>query len=266
MNIIKLEATVDRKYIEQHNMIERYLLGQLNEEQAAAFEDRFTFDSALRDEIDATEKLMHGIRQTSAAEPNADTATETHHTDNITVLPNPPARALTGTSTFNRYRLPLALAANLVLGISTVYFYQQSRSVTPPALDSGQLNPPALYLETSRSAAQNAPNISVGRGWLTLVIDNPLQQPTQQIHREYRLQVRNHYNGVVLESAAFAPSPDHPWIEWLIPRNQLMPGTYQLALINTQASEPTPSTQFRFVITATDRGAKSNSQPSERQQ
>lgn len=53
---------MDRSYIARHDVIERYLLGKLSEEEAAAFEDRFVFDKELLDEIELTEQMINGLR------------------------------------------------------------------------------------------------------------------------------------------------------------------------------------------------------------
>jgi len=66
---------MDRAYIEKHNVIERYLLGELSEEEAEAFEDRFVFDQELRDEIDVAEKMIGGLRR-QEVEPQAAVAGE----------------------------------------------------------------------------------------------------------------------------------------------------------------------------------------------
>ena len=41
------DKAMSRDYIEQNNIIERYVLNQLSTEEMDAFEDRFTFDPEL---------------------------------------------------------------------------------------------------------------------------------------------------------------------------------------------------------------------------
>ena len=64
---IELELPVvqamDRAYIDKHNLIERYLLGKLSEEEACAFEDCFVFDAQLRKEIDLAEKVISSVQR-----------------------------------------------------------------------------------------------------------------------------------------------------------------------------------------------------------
>ena len=61
------DKAMSRDYIEQNNIIERYVLNQLSTEEMDAFEDRFTFDPELYEEIAATEKLIEGLQSIDPA-------------------------------------------------------------------------------------------------------------------------------------------------------------------------------------------------------
>jgi len=54
---------MDREYVERHNVIERYHLGRLTEDEADEFEDLFVFDQVLRHEVEVAEKLIYGLKR-----------------------------------------------------------------------------------------------------------------------------------------------------------------------------------------------------------
>jgi hypothetical protein len=58
---------MDRKYVSQHNVIERYLSGRLTEAEVAAFEERCLWCHETLDELEAAERLREGLREPGAA-------------------------------------------------------------------------------------------------------------------------------------------------------------------------------------------------------
>jgi hypothetical protein len=53
---------MDREYISQHNVIERYLSGSLTEEELAAFEERCLWCQETLDELEVAERLREGLQ------------------------------------------------------------------------------------------------------------------------------------------------------------------------------------------------------------
>ena len=53
---------MDKKYIERHGMVDRYLQGTLPESEVAGFEERLTWDQELLDEVELAERLRAGLR------------------------------------------------------------------------------------------------------------------------------------------------------------------------------------------------------------
>ena len=53
---------MDRDYIDKHLLIDRYLQGDLADDDVAAFEERLAWDQELIDELDLAEKLREGLR------------------------------------------------------------------------------------------------------------------------------------------------------------------------------------------------------------
>lgn len=52
--------------LEQQELADRYLRGELSEEEAERFEERFLSDPALLDELELTERLRQGLRDVAA--------------------------------------------------------------------------------------------------------------------------------------------------------------------------------------------------------
>jgi hypothetical protein len=57
---------MDRKYIDMHLLIDRYLQGSLAEGEEAEFEERLVWDQELIDELDLAERLREGLRASVA--------------------------------------------------------------------------------------------------------------------------------------------------------------------------------------------------------
>ena len=53
---------MDRKYIERHLAVDRYLRGTLSEGEAAEFADRLAWDQQLIDEL-ALSECLYGLRE-----------------------------------------------------------------------------------------------------------------------------------------------------------------------------------------------------------
>lgn len=59
---------MDRKYIDMHLVVDRYLQGFLSESENAEFEERLVWDQELIDELDLAEHLREGLRESVADE------------------------------------------------------------------------------------------------------------------------------------------------------------------------------------------------------
>lgn len=59
---------MDRKYIDMHLVVDRYLQGVLAESEKAEFEERLVWDHELIDEVDLAEHLREGLRESVAEE------------------------------------------------------------------------------------------------------------------------------------------------------------------------------------------------------
>jgi hypothetical protein len=57
---------MDRQYIQDHQVIERYLRGKLTAEEEQAFEEAYLADADLLDELQAVERLGQGVKDLGA--------------------------------------------------------------------------------------------------------------------------------------------------------------------------------------------------------
>jgi len=58
---------MDRNYIEQHLLVDRYVQGRLEGSEHDAFEERLVWDQALVEEVELAEYLRDGLKEVSAA-------------------------------------------------------------------------------------------------------------------------------------------------------------------------------------------------------
>jgi hypothetical protein len=131
---------VSREQIDADNMVERYVLGQLSEDEHAVFEERLLWDDELRADVDAAEALGAGLKAALAA-------------------PVP-----------KRQRPYLAMAAAMVLasGLTLLVYEQFDVREAVMGVSTGTV----AYLDTPRSASTDRTpviEISPGSQWVTLV-------------------------------------------------------------------------------------------------
>src|SRR5262245_66509912 len=58
---------MDRQYIRDHQVIERYLKGELSADEEQAFEEAYLADQELLDEIELVERLGDGLKRLKAS-------------------------------------------------------------------------------------------------------------------------------------------------------------------------------------------------------
>lgn len=212
---------MDRAYIEKHNVIERYLLGKLSEEEASAFEDRFVFDEELRGEIDLTEKLIEGLQRRDGERQRDESA-------------GPQEAA-------SRRNLIWAMAAVLaMLAVLLPFFYvstpsiQETDSSQPfelftaqPAFDSA----PLLELRTTRAGNTSAPTarLPILAGPNAVAI---LKIPVEEDMDSSSLSVSiSEAGGLPVWSGTWPDSGDvESWLFLVVPSHALSDGDYLLAI------------------------------------
>jgi hypothetical protein len=136
---------MDRKYIEQHLVVDRYLQGTLPGGELAEFEERLTWDQELIDELDLAERLRDGLRE--AAEEDsytvaADRAGIADWLYNLFSIPQYAAAA--------SFALAVTLTAGVLLnpigtGLGTDGFQATSTEIVPLVAVRGATASPVVF-------------------------------------------------------------------------------------------------------------------------
>ena len=140
---------ISREQIDADNMVGRYVLGQLTDDEHAAFEERLLWDHELRADVDATEALEAGLKTALA-------------------IPAPKPQ-----------RPYLAIAAAMVLASGLTLLVSDQFGVREAV--TGVSTGTVAYLDTPRSASpDHIPVIEIGPGsqWVTLVAYPALDDAT----------------------------------------------------------------------------------------
>ena len=218
---------MDRDYIDQNNLVERYILGRLPEQEAIKFEDRMVFDPELVRDVQATERLIDGLAETSAESSHASAdGCSTETADRVNRVP--------------RYPLVAAIAANIVLGLSTIYLVSERNVVKIPTTAS-QINPKSIVLSASRSSEKTQLTFVSDSKWVVLELSDmdPELEP-------YDLVLRNTTaNEDIVTATEVTLDPFAPGIKWLVPGSSLSAATYSVVVT---ARESRSTYQFTFEV------------------
>lgn len=242
---------MDRDYIETHNVIERYHLGRLSEEEASAFEDLFVFDKELRDEVELAEKFVQGFQGKKERDMGAGGAIDAPPlaAAKNSLGPDSPAGEVVHAKGPKTYGLNLAIAASVLLGVTSAFLFMQNRDLVQQQRSSiSQINPPSLHLEVYRNADRPVPVLAAGGGVVTFLIDSSGSGPGP-----HRLRLTESDGSAVVETEAFEIDPTDPWIEWLVDRQVLQPTSYRVELLSGTGPASTPVSSFSFAVTRDDR-------------
>lgn len=164
---------MNASYVEQNQIVDRYLLGKLSESQADEFEVLCLHDQSVLDQLELSEKMLAGfhradeqnILRTINPQPVAQNSPQNQ--------PLPGAGHAAAARVFPSWNY--ATAASLFLGIcllSTITVFSQ-RDVPSTAFDP-QINTPIFELTRTRSASTDPDyiiRISVQPEWMVLSMD-----------------------------------------------------------------------------------------------
>jgi hypothetical protein len=194
-------------------LVRRYLLGRLPESQIDAFEERFVRDRSLLDELDATEPLVEGFRQTER---------------------DGRLRLLMGHGAVRRgffadrlsWALALGSAAALVAAVlvyvnDRVDVQELRREVAD--LRAPQVNPQIVDMEITRGTAEEndyAVQLPASPGWIVLAMDTGALEA--QPHRARLLDAGDH---VVAQSDGLEPD-SFGVVYWMVHSGTLSAGRY----------------------------------------
>lgn len=247
---------MNREYIDSNNVIERYLLGRLDEAEAAAFEDTFTFDEDLQNEINKTELLIFSLRAKEKADSKIinpqnhgdkdahsqgknDQSDSTHETD-ISKRDKPG-------SSVSRVFLPLSLAANVVLGIAVANNLIKDSGISGlENLSTSAVNVPIVKLEYTRSSTNPIAKLNQTDDWVILAISDSARDGAVR-----SLRILDHQGNIVVEESQVAPDsvdPFNAWTDWLVHGSLLSTGVWTLEVTSIKPDGKTSVESIRFVV------------------
>lgn len=198
---------MDRQYISDNQVIERYLQGRLTADEENAFEEAYIVDPALFRELEAAALLRRGL--------------ELHDADRSgEQRPSATARGATAP----RY----ALAASLVAGIalaSSAYLFVQNRELRADAVVAAA---PArvVPLLAVRGGSPNRIDATVSNDWTVLLVDPGLP------YDRYRATLVRRAGAETVELLSvdgLAPSYEGQ-LAVVVPSRLLTPGEYDVVL------------------------------------
>jgi hypothetical protein len=206
---------MDRQYIRDNQIIERYLQGRLTADEETAFEEAYIGDPDLFQELKAADLLRRGL--------------ELNEEDTSALQrPTPTARA----DTAPRY----ALAASLVAGIALVwsgYLFVENRALRGDAFaaniaPAGRVVP----LLTVRGGAPNQIEAAATNDWTVLLLD-----PFVPYDRYGATLTRRGASAELLVVDGLTPSYEGQ-LAVVVPSRLLTPGEYDVVLTGRMRDWP----------------------------
>ncbi len=145
---------MDRHYIRDNQVIERYLQGKLTADEEARFEEAYLGDAELLKELEAADLLRRGIKAESAEQRGT----------------RRPSAGDTRAAAAPRY----ALAASLVAGIalaSSVYLYGENRALRAETAAAVTPGARLVPLVSVRGGDPNVVEAAATNDWTVLLVD-----------------------------------------------------------------------------------------------
>lgn len=165
---------MDRNYIEQHLLVDRYIQGRLEGSEQDAFEERLVWDQSLVEDVQLAEHLRDGLKEVSAARANVADSPGFDLVATVAGLFAVPQYAAAAS---------FLLAVTLTIGVLTSPFVNLGGQSGAPALQTD-----IVPLFTTRS--EGALEIAVDRdSWTVLLVDVMGDYDT------YRATLRKHDPG-----------------------------------------------------------------------
>lgn len=156
---------MNHRHVEEHNLVERYVLGRLSEEEQASFEDHFADCRQCQEQLELAEDLAAALPRAAAPA----TSPETRRSRTAVAAPHPrPAQV-------RPWALPLAagLAAALLLPILWLGVENRRLAAEIDALRQPLAAVPGLLLTTTRDGVREAPALTPepGEPWVSLALE-----------------------------------------------------------------------------------------------
>ena len=200
---------MDRQYIRDNQVIERYLQGRLTGDEETAFEEAYIRDPDLFQELKAADLLRRGLELH-----DADSGGEQR--------PSATARGA--------YRPRYALAASLLAGIavaSSAYLFVENRALRGDAVAQDGAPGRVVPLLAVRGGEPNRIEAAVSNDWTVLLLD-----PGFSPYDRYRATLRRRAGAEATELLSvdgLSPSYEGQ-LAMVVPSRLLTPGDYDVLL------------------------------------
>lgn len=146
---------MDRKYIDRHLVVDRYLQDALDDGELAEFEERLAWDEALLEEVELAARLREGLRA--------------EYADSEYTAP----RDTGGSRLLRWFAQPqYAAAASFLVGVTLATLLTVGGTGTEPAIPAPAMRTEIVPLDVLRGTG--APTISIDNdAWTVLLIEAP---------------------------------------------------------------------------------------------
>jgi hypothetical protein len=203
---------MNREYISEHNVVERYLTGRLSDEELAAFEERCLWDHEVLDELEAAERLREGLRDFDAGA--AQSAPR-----------GPLARWLLSP------QWAAAASVLLVVSLATTGQLLLTRS---PSSDVGLATARVYSIEMTRGADEASATVRVGPAdeWVVLLV-----YPDMERHERFQANLYRAGESRAAWQANDISAGTGESLAVTLPAALLTPGAYRLQVIGMQDSD-----------------------------
>jgi hypothetical protein len=203
---------MDREYISQHNVIERYLSGRLTEEELVAFEERCLWCQETLDDLDVAERLRDGLRGAKAAQ----TATSAR---------GPVARVLLSP------QWAAAASVMLVVSLATTGYLLNQDPSSPQGLATAQV----YSIEATRGSDAPSAIVRVAPEdrWVVLLV-----YPELGRHNSYMAALQRSDEAQPVWQIDYIPPGTTDSLALSVPATLLKPGDYRLRISGRNGSPP----------------------------
>lgn len=206
---------MNREYISEHNVVERYLSGRLTEEELAAFEERCLWDQEVLDELEVIERLREGLQDQGQVKAPA-----------------------TGRGPLARWLLsPQWAAAASVMLVVSLATTGRLLLTQAPGPDSGLATARVYSIEMTRGEEEPAAVVRVGPAdqWVVLLV-----YPDMERHDRFQAGLYRAGETQALWQASDIPPGTAESLAVTLPARLLEPGVYRLQVSGLPADDVRP--------------------------
>jgi hypothetical protein len=202
---------MDRQYIRDNDVVERYLQGRLTPPEEQAFEEAYLSDSALLEELELATRLREGVRDAGAARPP--------------VAPRQRSRWLAVAGSPG-YGLAASLVAAVGLAAAGALYVENGslKSGGSPSVAASAMRVLPLISVRGSSAANVIP-VPRADEWTALLLDTGFSD-----YDRYRAVLLRRSDGVELVRVDDLLSTYEGFVALGLPASAVVPGEYEIRL------------------------------------